>query len=329
MTGIRFVIPANCLAARVTQASREHYHVHTGDTEMVVRVAGTFRHSAKTPSDFPVVGDWVIVQSGLILDVVPRRTKFSRLAAGERAEEQVIAANIDTVFLVCGLDGDFNVRRLERYLVLAHESGAAPVVVLNKSDLCPASLADRIREAKAVSGGAPVVCTSTRTPDGLDSLRLWLTAGSTAALLGSSGAGKSSIVNALLGEEILETQPVREHDSRGRHTTTHRELFPLPGGAFLIDTPGMRELQLWAGEDSVEQTFDEIGDLTAQCRFSDCRHSTEPGCAVLAALASGSLDQNRWQSYNKLTSEVRRMDKKTLKRLHRAQKEIYKHSPKY
>jgi ribosome biogenesis GTPase len=237
--------------------------------------------------------------------VLPRRTLFSRRAAGRREDEQAIAANIDVVFLICGLDGDFNLRRLERYLALAVESGAQPVVVLNKSDLC-ADLPARIAETVPIAAGAPVVTASTRAPGGLDDLRSRIAPGLTIALLGSSGVGKSSIVNALVGEERLRTNEVREDDSRGRHTTTHRELILLPDGVALIDTPGMRELQLWASQESIDAVFDEITSVAAGCRYRDCTHAGEPGCAVEAALSDGTLTADRLQSYRKLQGEARR-----------------------
>jgi ribosome biogenesis GTPase len=266
--------------------------------------------------------------------VLPRRTLFARRAAGRREDRQPIAANIDLVFLVCGLDGDFNLRRLERYLTLAAESGAAAVVVLNKSDLC-ADLAGRMAETMRVAGETPIVPVNTRTADGIAPLRAFLGTGRTVALLGSSGVGKSSIVNCLVGDNLLRTAAVRESDSRGRHTTTHRELIVLPEGGALIDTPGMRELQLWATEDSLDQVFDEVAELAASCRFSDCSHTGDAGCAVQEALADGRLAADRWASYLKLRTEVRRhetmadplkasLEKRKLRNMLQACKQVYK-----
>jgi len=283
-----------------------------------VSLAGSFRHRAGTAADLPVVGDYVqLDDNGLIGSVLPRRTKFSRRAAGTRDEEQVLAANVDLALLVCGLDGDFNLRRLERYLVLAHQSGADPVIVLNKADLDPASLPLRVAEARGVASGAPVVTTSTMRDGGVGAVEALLEPGVTAVLLGSSGAGKSSITNALLGGQHLRTQAVREHDSRGRHTTTHRELVQLPGKAWIIDTPGLREIQLWASEDTVRQVFDDVEELARGCRFRDCKHSGEPGCAVAAAIAAGELDEGRLESRNKLGGEARTMTKAKLKQISR------------
>jgi ribosome biogenesis GTPase len=296
----------------VSFAGREQYRLFSSQQEMSARVSGALRHSG---IQLPVVGDWVEAEEGIIRSILPRRTKFSRRAAGRREDEQVIATNIDVAFIVCGLDGDYNPRRIERYLVLAKESGARAVVVLNKADL---------REPPGDGFGVPMVATSTRTPDGLMPLLEHVRPEETIVLLGSSGAGKSSILNALIGDEYQRTKDVREHDSRGRHTTTHRELFQLPCGAFVIDTPGMRELQLWAEESSVEETFDEVRSFAEGCRFSNCRHRGEPGCAVTEALESGELDEGRWANYQKLTSEIRQMDKKALKKLQLNMRKHYK-----
>jgi ribosome biogenesis GTPase / thiamine phosphate phosphatase len=245
-----------------------------------------------------------------------------------------MAANIDLVFLVCGLDGDFNLRRLERYLALTIESGATPVIVLNKSDAC-ANLAAAVEETAGVAGAAPIVVCSARDAAGLDALEAFLGSGRTVALLGSSGVGKSTIVNRLLGEERFPTNDVRESDSRGRHTTTHRELVPLPQGGALVDTPGMRELQLWASQESVDAAFDEIAGLAASCRFRDCAHSGEHGCAVEAAYSRGEITEDRLASYRKLLAEARHHEvmtdkfaaleqKRKWKVIHKAAKRIYK-----
>ena len=287
---------------RVCYAGREHYRLHSAGDAISARLSGAFRYNNLA---FPVVGDFVEVEGGLIRSVLPRTSKFSRLRG---KQEQVLAANIDVAFVVCGLDGDYNPRRIERYLVLIRESGARGVVVLNKCDLRP---------PPDVSFGVPVIATSTRTPGGIDTLAASIEPRWTYVLLGSSGAGKSSILNLLVGEDLQRTKAVREHDSRGRHTTTHRELIELPSGAFLIDTPGLREIQLWAGEESVEDTFEDIAAHATACRFRDCGHNGEPGCAVAIALQSGELDESRWRSYGKLTSEVRQLDKKALKKLHK------------
>jgi ribosome biogenesis GTPase len=317
--------------ARVSLTQRDQYGLFTASGEVTAEPSGALWYRAETGSAMPVVGDWVAARMAaadyaIVEAVLPRRTCFSRRAAGRREEQQPIAANIDLVFLVCGLDGDFNVRRLERYLTLAAESGALPVVVLNKADTC-GDLEERAALARASAGAAPLV-TMSATAD-VQPLREFLAPGRTVALLGSSGVGKSTIVNRLLGEDRFRTHAVRESDSRGRHTTTHRELGALPDGGAIIDTPGMRELQLWASSGSVEEAFDEIGVLAEQCRFRDCRHNGEPGCAVARALDSGELLGDRWDSYRKLLGEARRHERMTdtlaaaehkrwLKRIHKA-----------
>ncbi len=300
------------ILARVAVSQRERYHLLAETEEFEAEPSGRLLYEAAGPADLPVTGDWVAarpVEPGhaIVEAVLPRTTLFSRRAAGRREEQQPIAANIDLVFVVCGLDGDFNLRRLERYLTLAVESGGAPVVVLNKADLC-GDPAARFAEAASVSGGAPVIACSAAQGN-LDALLSFLAPGRTVALLGSSGAGKSTIVNRLLGEDRFRTGEVRESDSRGRHTTTRRELVELPQGGSLIDTPGMRELQLWAGEESVDAAFDEISQLAAACHFRDCSHSGEKGCAVAEALARGDLDAARVESYRKLLAEARRHER--------------------
>ncbi len=326
--------------ARVASSHRDQYRLITEEGETDAEASGSLWFRSQSASGMPVVGDWVAARmvapsQALVEAVLPRRTCFSRRAAGTREVEQPVAANIDLVFLVCGLDGDFNLRRLERYLTLATQSGASPVVVLNKADLCPDLIA-RTAQTAAVARDAPVIPSSTCGHPGVDGLLAFLGPGRTVALLGSSGVGKSSIVNALVGDDRLRTSEVRESDSRGRHTTTHRELIPLPGGGALIDTPGMSELQLWAGEDSVEQTFDEIAAAGAQCRFADCSHAGEPGCAVRAALEDGSIAADRWESYQKLRAEARRHErlaeplraqeyKRWLKSIHKAQRNLDKY----
>ena len=298
-----------CVPARVAREHKELYLVYCEDRELAAKVSGRFRHNASARSDFPAVGDWVAIESRLeegkatIHGTLPRKSSFCRKVAWVKTEEQVIAANIDTVFLVSGLEGDFNLRRIERYLTVAWESGARPVVVLNKADLCPD--VDRgIAEAQAVAIGVPVHAVSAINGQGLEALREYIAAGTTAALLGSSGVGKSTLINHLLGTESLRVGAVREDDGRGRHITTWRELVLLPGGGVMIDTPGMRELQLWADKGSLESSFEDIAGLAHACRFTDCRHKTEPGCAVREAIEEGTLDEGRLRSYLKLKKEL-------------------------
>ncbi len=302
---------ANGVPARIIREHRGVYSLVSEASETLAEVSGRFRHRAQTRQDFPAVGDWVVSEQpdrssrAVIHSVLPRRSAFVRRWAGTKSEEQVVAANVDTVFLVSGLDHDFNPRRIERYLTLAYESGAHPVIVLNKADLHGDPEHAR-QQVQAVAYGVPILLVSAATHVGLDALRATLAPGTTGALLGSSGVGKSTLVNALLGQEALRTAAVREDDSRGRHTTTHRELISLPGGAMLIDTPGMRELQLIGNDTSLAQSFDEIAELAGQCRFRDCSHTGEPGCAVQAALADVRLDKARYESYLRQRKEMRR-----------------------
>lgn len=327
------------IPGRVIAQLRNSYTLKTEQGDLSAHLAGKVRYYARGTEDLPAVGDWVAVRStgdgaARIEQILQRQTQFVRKAPGERTEQQVLAANVDAVFLVSGLDNDFNLRRIERYLVLAAESGARPIIVLNKADLCD-DVEQRIHEVESVASAIPIVAMSALYDQGLDAFEKHLPERSTAVLLGSSGVGKTTIINHLMGGEIRATQSVRESDSRGRHTTSHRELMMLGWGAMLIDSPGLRELQLWGDAQSVQDTFQDITELAASCRFSDCSHNSEPGCAVNQALKDGDLDPDRYDSYIKLQREIsylkRKEDpkeqrnlKERWKKAHKAQKEIYK-----
>jgi ribosome biogenesis GTPase len=325
--------------ARVIAHHRGLWRLMTPAGECAGRLSGRFVAEA-AQGEHPVVGDWLAVSrideagDALIHAVLPRKSTFSRRAAGG-VGVQIVAANVDVAFLVASLNNDLNPRRIERYLVATRDSGAEPVVVLTKVDLSADPDADR-KSVEAVSAGAPVVLLSARTGEGLGALDQWLRPGVTAALLGSSGAGKSTLLNALAGHALMSTGAVREADDRGRHTTTHRELFRLPSGALLIDTPGMRELGLVADEAALDESFADIVGLIPTCKFSDCTHASEPGCAVRTAIEEGSLSAQRWQSYLKLQRELAFEERKVnpaaeaaaraqWKQIHKTQRAKYKH----
>lgn len=295
------------LAARVIRTTRRSVELAgIGDPESRARVPG--RILRQGPMARPAVGDWVAVRRSRddleVEAVLPRRSLFRRRAAGRGGGVQLIAANVDAVLLVMGLDADFNLRRMERYLALSSQSGARPIIVLNKRDLAE-DLAHSIAQVESVAAGAPVVAVSAKRGEGLGLLAPHLRAGTTLALLGSSGVGKSTLVNELVGKPMQPTAEVRERDGRGRHTTTAREMIRLEGDVLLIDTPGMRELGLWADDEgALDDTFDDVAQLAAACRFRDCRHTGEPGCAVRAALDEGELPEERLSSYQKLRREV-------------------------
>lgn len=295
--------------ARVVLEHQHIYRVHLDGGDELARVTGRTRHRLESRDAFPAVGDWVALREAsgddmrLIDEVLPRRSRFVRKAAGQTTEAQVVAANVDVVFLVSGLDLDFNVRRIERYLLTAWDGGAQPVIVLNKADLC-ADLDAVLAELAPVAGGAPVEVVSARDGRGVERLRTHIGPQRTAAFLGSSGVGKSTLINALIGEEVQTTADVRVHDSRGRHTTTHRELIVLTDGSLLIDTPGMRELQLWDAGDGLAEAFSDVIALGADCHFRDCTHQAEPRCAVRAAADEGRLHADRLANYQRLSKEL-------------------------
>ena len=314
-----------CVPGRVARPERGSFLCLTPSGPLRAEVSGALRHAALDATALPTVGDWVAVRTGatnLIEAVLPRRTAFVRHGSANAAVGQVLAANVDVVFVVVGLSAAPNLRRLERFLALAWESGGQPVVLLTKSDLCD-DLDSVLADVTSAAPGAPVHAVSSVTGDGIDDVRAHLTPGATVVLLGASGVGKSTLANRLLGAEHLATTAIRD-DGKGRHTTTHRELIPLPGGAVLIDTPGLRGLQIWDADEGIERAFPEVEALVERCRFADCEHRTEPGCAVLEALAEGTLDPRRWESHQKLQREMRHIAAKTDIRLRHADRDRWK-----
>jgi len=295
-------------AARVSEQHHDLYRVVASSGEIDARVSGRFAHTADDETCFPAVGDWVMIDrlddrtgSAIIHHVLPRKSMLVRQSAGLRSSGQVISANIDTIFICMSLNEDFNVRRIERYLAIAWDSGATPVIVLTKADLC-ADLPYRLSELNEVSIGVDVITCSAAAGTGFDEIESHIEPGKTIAFVGSSGVGKSTIINRLMGRDVLDTQAVREDDGKGRHTTTHRQLLLLPQGGIVIDTPGMRELQIHSA--NLTKAFEDVEAIAAQCRFSDCSHRTEPGCAIRAAIADGTLSEERFASYNKLQREA-------------------------
>lgn len=296
----------NEIRARVILQEKGMYKISNGSAVKNAVVSGKFMFTSTTVSDYPAVGDYVIAEwpedssNAVIHSVFPRKSCFIRKAAGPEKQEQVVAANIDTVFLCMSLNNDYNIRRIERYLAAAYDSGASPVIVLTKADLCD-DVEIKISEIQSVAFGVDVLAVSSINMD-FDVLMKYILPGKTIAFLGSSGVGKSTLINRLLGNDRIATGDLR-NDDKGRHTTTHRELITLENGAFLIDTPGMRELGMWDNESGIDTVFSDIEELISQCKFSNCTHTNEPGCAVQKVLSEGTLDMTRWQSYLKLKKE--------------------------
>jgi ribosome biogenesis GTPase len=314
-TEVRAYDERGSVPGRVCRCHREEFLVRTAGGETVAEVTGRLRYTAEGPDDWPVVGDWVVLLPGfpLIDGVLPRRSALTRASAGKTSERQVLCANINVALVVTAPDHDFNPRRLERYILMVREGGAEPVIVLNKADLVE-GLSPRIAEASRVAADVPVLAVSARTGDGMDRVAESMPPGKTGVLVGSSGVGKSSIINRLLGYERFAAGQIRESDGRGRHTTTHRELVRIPGAGLLIDTPGLRELAVWGSGDAARSAFGDIAALAERCRFRDCTHQSEPGCAVLAAVENAELDADRYEGFLKLRRELEFLNTRTDER---------------
>ncbi len=314
--------------ARVIKVSRQVCSVLAEEGVFVARIPGKLYHIAASRSEMPAVGDWVVVQPSaddtvLVRSVLERRTVISRKVAGVVTEEQIIAANVDVAFVVAGLDGDYNIKRIERYLTLVLDFGIDPFVVLNKADVCE-DVEARVAEVEGITFGYPVMAVSASKGTGMEELGRSMEPGKTYVLLGSSGVGKSTIVNHLLGEVVQRVKAIREDDSRGRHTTTSRELFVLKNGALLIDNPGMREIQLWGDEEGLSEAFEDVRALALECRFADCTHTHEPGCAVQASIEGGDLDAGRLESYFKLQKELHHLQRRQDEKLDRIERDKWK-----
>jgi ribosome biogenesis GTPase len=302
-------------AGRVFAEYKNFYKVQYEEGEVLAELSGKLLHEALQQEDLPAVGDWVAISPrhsegrGTIHQVLPRSSKFSRKVAGIHTREQIVAANMDRVFIVNSVNNDFNLRRMERYLLLTWESGANPVILLSKADLCE-NVEEMIEEAQTVAIGVPIHAVSTHSGLGMESLKQYFSEGQTVALLGSSGVGKSSLINYLVGGAVQKVQELRHDGQKGKHTSTHREMFVLPEGGLMIDTPGMREIQLWDAAEGLQEAFEDVEDIAAQCFFKDCKHGREPGCALREAIRDGTLSIDRLDSYKKLEKELRFLERK-------------------
>lgn len=313
-------------AGRVAVEYKGMYTVYCEKGEVYATVSGRMMHDAEAREDYPAVGDWVIIDPintsadrTIIRGILKRKSKFTRKYAGPSTDGQIIAVNVDILFICMALNENYNLRRLERYLIMAWDSGATPVVLLTKSDLC-SDVEEKIQQTELAAAGVDVHYSSCVNKTGLESIKKYIVPGRTIAFLGSSGVGKSSIINELTGDKIQEVREVSRIEGKGRHTTTNRELILLPDGGIVIDTPGMREFHLMDAEESVDSAFKDIESIGKSCRFSDCTHRTEPGCAVREAVESGVIDEKRLENYDKLRKEAEFMEKKASQKAARANK---------